>query len=67
MLEPELVEPLLQVNDGLTGVTLMKWQEIFAWRYRPRTAHKPELCGTSIISDIVGDAGQRPVVRRITR
>ncbi len=67
MLESEPLEPLLQVNDGLTGVALSKWQEIFAWRDRPRTAHKPELGGTSIISDIVGDARQRPVVQRVTQ
>jgi hypothetical protein len=64
MLEPEPPQPLLQVNHGLARVALMKWQEIFAGRCRPRTAHKPDLCGTSVISDIVGDAGRALVVRR---
>jgi hypothetical protein len=56
--EPEPLEPLLQVNHGFARVALMKWQEVFARGCRPRTAHKPDLCSTSVIPDIVGDAGR---------
>jgi hypothetical protein len=28
--ESEPLEPLLQVNDGLSGVAFVKWQEVFA-------------------------------------
>jgi hypothetical protein len=28
--ESEPLEPLLQVNDGLGGIALVKWQEVFA-------------------------------------
>jgi hypothetical protein len=56
--ESKPLEALLQVNDGLARVALVKWQEIFAGRCRPRTAHKPDLSGTSVISDIVGEPGK---------
>jgi hypothetical protein len=66
-IEPKPSEPLLQVSDGFAGIVLSKRQEFFAWSSRRRTTHKPELCGTSIIFDIVGDASRRPVARRATQ